>query len=103
MAWNYGIGRMQAVKLHREMFRLFYFIPTAIILLILTFSIVGIFLPFFALISLLILLSGGAGIGLISLYLSLKKKKLKRSLTYYSLIAIWFWGYGIGVLRGIFK
>lgn len=103
MAWNYGIGRMQAVKLHPEMFRFFYFIPTIIILIVLIFLSIGIFFKDLLMIAMLILILGGIGISLISLFLSIKRKKLRRFPTYFGLIAIWFWGYGLGVLRGIFK
>ena len=34
MAWNYGIGRMQAIKLHRDMGRWFHFVPSLLIVLI---------------------------------------------------------------------
>lgn len=103
MAWNYGIGRIQAVKLHPEMLRFFYFIPTTIILIVFILLLAGIFFKILITIALLILLLGGIGIAMISLFLSVKRKKLKRFPTYFGLIAIWFWGYGLGVLRGIFK
>ena len=34
MAWNYGIGRMQAIKLHRDMGRWFHFVPSLLIMIL---------------------------------------------------------------------
>jgi hypothetical protein len=49
-----------------------------------------------------ILVAGGMGIGLIGLYLA-SRTKWSRLITYSLLIAIWFWGYGLGMLRGLLK
>ena len=39
---------------------------------------------------------------MISLYLG-SKTKMSNLFTYFGLIAIWFWGYGFGMFRGIVK
>jgi hypothetical protein len=59
-------------------------------------------LPWLSLVAASILVAGGAGIGITSLYLA-SKTKWSHFLTYCLLIAIWFWGYGLGMLRGLFK
>ena len=103
MAWNYGIGRMQAIKLHRDMGRWYHYTPfTLISLLILLFGLSPVN-PLFLLIGFFILVAGGIGIGVMSLYLAIKKKNMKNVLNYYGLIAIWFLGYGLGMFRGITK
>lgn len=102
MAYNYGLGRMQAIKLHWDMGRWFHFAPPVII------SIIGILFAFSYMYSvylwsaLTILAGGGTGIVLISLYLG-SRSKMSNFLTYFGLIAIWFWGYGSGMLRGLAK
>jgi glycosyltransferase involved in cell wall biosynthesis len=102
MAYRYGIGRMQAIKLHWQMGRWYHFTPSAIIaviavLLVLSFTD---FMYFWGAVTLLI--GGGIGIGLMSLYLG-AKTKLSDFVTFFGLIAIWFWGYGAGMLRGLTK
>ncbi len=49
-----------------------------------------------------ILIIGGIGIGAMSLYLG-SKTGMRDFLRYYALIAIWFWGWGLGFIRGVFK
>jgi len=101
MAYNYGIGRMQAIKLHRDMGRWFHFVPLVLILLIFLLFVLSFLSYLFPLSALFILITGGLGIGTMSLYLSRKKKR--SFFTYFGLIAIWFWGYGFGMLRGLAK
>jgi hypothetical protein len=50
-----------------------------------------------------ILVIGGIGIGLMSLYLSVKTGRMRNFFNFYLLIAIWFWGYGFGMFRGLVK
>lgn len=102
MAYRYGIGRMQAIKLHWRTGKWYHFTPSVIIaviavLLVLSFTD---FTYFWGAVALLI--GGGVGISLMSLYLGVKTK-LRSFLTYWALIAIWFWGYGVGMLRGLTK
>jgi glycosyltransferase involved in cell wall biosynthesis len=101
MAWNYGVGRGQVIRLNREMARWYYCTPSLIILLILlliAFSTLNSTLLFIAF---LILLFGFLGIVFLSVYLSLKKRR--NPLIYCILISTWFWCYGIGLLRGLMK
>lgn len=95
MAYTYGVGRMQAIKLHRDMARWFHFVPPMLI-----FAIALFFFSFYG--ALIILISGGIGIGAMSLHLG-SKIKMNNFFTFFGLIAIWFWGYGLGMLRGLAK
>ena len=102
MAWNYGIGRMQAIKLHRDMGRWFHYTPSLIISAIFFLSILSLSNMVYLLGALSILIIGGIGIGAMSLYLG-SKTGMRDFLRYYALIAIWFWGWGLGFIRGVFK
>ena len=101
MSWKYGIGRGQVIKLGREFIKWYYCTPSALILLIFLLLALSIAFPIFAFIAISMIVAGSIGIGLIGLYLALKTKK--SFLTYSLLIAIWFWGYGLGMLRGLIK
>jgi hypothetical protein len=59
-------------------------------------------IPTLSLIAFSLLIAGGIGIVLIGLYLAFKTR-WRRFTTYSLLIAIWFWGYGLGMLRGLLK
>lgn len=102
MAYYYGLGRMQAIKLHRDMGRWFHVAPPLIIstiLLLIAFSFIE---HLYLWSALTILAGGGIGIGIMSFYLSLKTK-MRKLYIFFGLIAIWFWGYGFGMLRGMLK
>ena len=103
MAWNYGIGRTQVIKLHRDMGRWYHYIVPALILTIVILFVLAFLKPVFPLTASLILVSGGIGIGLMSLYLSVKTGRMRNLFNFCLLIAIWFWGYGFGMFRGIVK
>lgn len=102
MAYNYGRGRMQAIKLHRDMGRWFHFAPPVIISIIAILFAFSLTYTWYLWSALTILACGGTGIVFISLYLG-TKTKMSNFLTYFGLIAIWFWGYGSGMLRGLAK
>lgn len=102
MAWNYGVGRGQVIKLHREMAKWYYCTPSALILLIASLFALSFAAPILSLIAVSILVIGGIGVGLMSLYLT-TKTGIRHFITYCVLIAIWFWGYGLGMLRGLGK
>lgn len=99
MAYNYGIGRMQAINLRRDMGKWFHYAPPALISLILLLFILSFLSSLFPLIALFILVGGVLGITVISLYLA--RKKMKNFLNYFGLIVIWFLGYGLGMIRGL--
>ena len=101
MAYRYGIGRMQAIRLHRHMGKWFHYIPPSLISLILLFFILSFINFLFPLIALFILTGGALGIAIMSIYLA--RKKMKNILNYFGLILTWFLGYGLGMLRGILK
>lgn len=95
MAYSYGVGRMQAIKLHRDMGRWFHFVSPSLI------SATAVLFVLSSHNALTILISGGIGVGLMSLYLG--KTKIGNFFTFFGLIAVWFWGYGLGMLRGLAK
>ncbi len=101
MAYNYGIGRMQAIKLHSDMGRWFHYTPSLIILFIFALIVLSVYVLPLLWLAVGILAAGGIGISIISMYLNVKYKR--SVLTISTLIAIWFWGWGFGFLRGMFK
>ena len=101
MAWNYGIGRMQAIKLHRDMGKWYHYTPSALISLIGLLFVLSAVNPLFPLIAFFILVGGGVGIGIMSFYLA--RKKMRNIVYYYGLIAIWFWSFGFGMFKGMTK
>jgi len=102
MAWNYGVGRGQVIKLHRKWVKWYYCTPSVLILSIALLLALSFIVPALSLVAFSILVVGGVGIGLIGLYLA-SRTKWSRFITYSLLIAIWFWGYGLGMLRGLLK
>ncbi len=101
-AYKYGIGRTQAIKLHRKMGRWFHYAPPTSILIVALLFVLVFLHPIFPKIALLLLLFGGFGISLMSLYL-ISTTKMKHFFTFLSLITIWFFGYGAGMFRGLVK
>lgn len=83
-AHRFGIGRMQAIRLHPKMARWFHFVPALVII-----SLVGLPLA-------LIVFT------LLAIWLSLFKKHAP-VITYFLIFNSWFFGYGLGIIRGIFK
>ena len=102
MGYKYGIGRAQAVKLHPDMGEWFHFVPSSIILL-LSFLSVGSTKSKSAVRLLIRTVALGAVclIGM-SLYLSWKRGRWTQFPVYVILIVIWFWSWGIGMLKGLF-
>ena len=101
MAYNYGLGRMQAIKLHRDMGRWFHFAPSFLISVILLFFILSFLNPLFFLITLFIL--AGGVFGILATSLSFERRSISDFFIYFGLITIWFWGYGFGMFRGLVK
>ena len=102
MAYNYGVGRMQAIKLHRKMGRWFHYAPSMLILMILaliTFSVLNKMLLYFIM---MILLLSVLGLFIFSLYFNMKNKQ-RYYFTMPMLIVMWLSFWGIGFLRGVFK
>jgi len=102
MAFYYGIGRMQAIKLHRDMGRWYHYTPSVLISAIVILFALSFVNSIYPLIAFLILAIGGIGIGLMGLHLG-SKTKMSNFLMFCLLIAIWFWGYGFGMFRGLVK
>lgn len=103
MAFNYGIGRTQVIKLHRDMGRWYHYIVSTLISIIVILFALAFLKPVFSLVAFGILITGGIGIGLMSMYLSVKTRRMRNFFNFCLLIAIWFWGYGFGMFRGIAK
>ncbi len=101
-AYKYAVGRMQAIKLYWKMGKWYHYIVPALILAIIVLFALSPFKPASLLAAFSILVIGGIGIGLMSLYLG-AKTKMSDFLTYCVLIAIWFWGSGFGYFRGVVK
>ena len=101
MAYNYAVGRMQAIKLHRDMGKWYHYTPSALISLIGLLFVLSAVNPLFPLIAFFILVGGGVGIGVMSFYLA--RKKMRNIVYYYGLIAIWFWSFGFGMFNGMTK
>lgn len=99
-AFWFGLGRMQAIKLHLGMITWFRVIPSISILLILFLLLHGIYSAQFnyfiyfmaALFSVFVL---------ISLIAVIKFKRF--SFNYFFFLVSWFFGYGFGMLKGVFK
>ncbi|MFH1663863.1 MAG: glycosyltransferase [archaeon] len=99
-AFWFGLGRMQAIKIHPEMAEYFRLIPLAAILSMLLLLFYGI-------------LSGKTGLifyfvsavffvlALISLAAVIKNRRF--SFYYFFFLIAWFFGYGFGMLKGVVK
>lgn len=102
MAYNYGLGRMQAIKLHPDMGKGFHYIPSIVIIgtiglyLASLTNIISIWVPTSA------ITLGISVLLLVSFYLSRRSKNGKAD-TIFGLIVIWIVFWGIGFIRGIFK
>lgn len=103
MAWNYGIGRAQAIKLHKDMARWFHLVPPLTIFALFSLFVISIFSYILLLVAFGILIGGGLAVVSMGLYLGVKYRRLSLSLLFASLIVTWFWGWGLGFLRGLFK
>ena len=101
-AYRYAVGRMQAIKLHREMGKWYHYIVSALILVIAALFALSFVDSIYPLIAFSILVIGGIGIVIMGLYLG-SKTRMSNFLTYCALIAIWFWGSGFGYFRGLWK
>ncbi len=104
MAYTYGLGRMQAIKLHKDMGRWFHFLPSLVILIISVLLLLS-FINNIFLWSAIAMLSVGSIITFISsVYLCVKYNKKKDSvITFFLLIIAWVLFWGIGFIRGAFK
>lgn len=99
-AYKYAVGRAQAIKLHPKMGKWFHFAPSLIMCMTgvsFAFSILN---PIYLWVPLLIVAHGGFAIFFASLFLSLKTR-MSNPFSFFALMATWFWGYGIGFLRGV--
>jgi cellulose synthase/poly-beta-1,6-N-acetylglucosamine synthase-like glycosyltransferase len=101
-AYKYAIGRMQAIKLHHKMGRWFHYTPPISIFIVVLLFALAFLDPIFMKIALLFLLFGGFCISLMSLYL-ISTTKMKHFFTFLGLVIIWFFGYGFGMFRGLWK
>ena len=100
MAYNYGTGRMQAIKLHRDMGRWFHHASMLVALLVISSPLLlalretrALALPLLAVFA-LSLVSAAAAISL---------RTGRNPVRYLLLIVIWVVCYGVGMLRGVTK
>jgi len=99
-AFWFGLGRMQAIKLHYEMAELFRLIPALSIILAVALLFYGLIineLSFFIYYLILLFFS----LFLISFIAVIKFKRF--SLNYFFFLVSWFFGYGFGMLKGVIK
>lgn len=99
-AYKDAVGRMQAIKRHWKMGKWYHYTPPALISLIAILFALSLINHLYFWSALSILIIGGIGIGLMSLYLGAKTKR-SNFLTYCMLIATWFWCSGFGYFRGL--
>ncbi len=98
-AFWFGLGRMQAIKLHSgmlEWFRIAPFISITAMVLLLVYGIFNGFQLFFYFVLILFM-----ELALISFIAMIKYKKV--SLRYFTFLLSWFFGYGFGTIKGVFK
>lgn len=101
-AYRFAVGRVQAIKLHWHMARWFHFGPSffliaPLLILMLPASVtLNVFLTLLYLFGMLTLLA------LCSFYLVVKNKR-NDFLIYFRIILCWFFGWGLGFIRGVFK
>jgi len=99
-SYRYGIGRMQAIKLHWKMARWFHFVPSVFIFVILL-AFVGLFIASFRFVCMFffLLLIGSSFAA--ALFLS-DVRSLRHTFIYFGLLWTWFLGWGTGFLRGLY-
>jgi len=103
MAYNYGLGRMQIIKLHRETGKWFHFVPSVSLLLLIIFALLSLFSQTFLLLTVGILTISIMSAVVLGLILGLKNGKPKELPTYSGLFICWWLFWALGFLRGIFK
>ncbi|MEM0203265.1 MAG: glycosyltransferase [Archaeoglobaceae archaeon] len=101
MAYTYGIGRMQAIKLHREMGRWFHFVPMLTLFFVPSILLLSLLSSLFLLLAISSIILIALSISSASLYLFSKKKR--NPLRYFGLISVWLIFYGFGMLVGLRK
>jgi GT2 family glycosyltransferase len=101
MAYNYGVGRMQAIKMHREMGRWFHYAPSMLIFMasaLIALSVMNEMLLHFIMIILLSIL----GLFIFSLHFNIENKQ-RCYFTMPTLMVTWLLFWGVGFFRGVFK
>ncbi|MDO8870312.1 MAG: glycosyltransferase [Methanobacteriaceae archaeon] len=101
MAYYYGLGRMQSTKIHHEMGKWFHFAPMFYVLILMLLGIISLFYNVYSYTFVSLIVLSILGIGLISI-ISTYKKECNLS-TFFFLVNIWLYGYGLGMMRGVFK
>jgi len=103
MAYTYGIGRGQVVKIHPKMGSWFHFAPSALISFLSTILSLGMKDKSYFKKGIGVLATGGIGIILMSIILAKRTKRWGQVPIYVLLISIWFWGWGIGFIMGLLR
>lgn len=101
MAYKYGLGRMQSTKLHPEMGRWFHFAPVVLILTIIALMVLSLFSNIF--LSFLVILSIVYIVCTILVSILYTKSSECSALKFFSLINLWIFLYGAGMIRGVFS
>ncbi|MDI9624709.1 MAG: glycosyltransferase [Methanothermobacter sp.] len=101
MAYYYGLGRMQSTKIHPRMARWFHFAPPLYMILLIILLILSIYSQFFFYIFLTILVFNVVGVLVVALLYTHSSEC--RTLTFFSLVNLWIFLYGAGMIRGAFK
>lgn len=101
MAYNYGLGRMQSTKLHPEMGRWFHFAPVILIVTIIGLLVLSLFSNIF--LTFLVILAIAYLLGTILVSILYTRSSECSSLKFFSLINLWIFLYGAGMIRGVLK
>ncbi|MCK9150767.1 glycosyltransferase [Methanobacterium alcaliphilum] len=101
MAYYYGLGRMQSTKMHPKMGKWFHFAPMLYVLILIGLGILSLFYNICMYIFISLIILSILGILVISIIFTYNKEC--GFTTFFSLINIWLYGYGVGMLRGVFK
>jgi len=101
MAYYYGLGRMQSTKIHPKMARWFHLAPPTYIILILALLILLIYSKLFLFILSTILLFHIVGVFIVALLYT--RNSECQTLTFFGLVNLWIFLYGVGMIRGVFR
>lgn len=99
MAYYYGLGRMQSTKMHPKMGRWFHFAPLIYIMILIGLIVISLFYNIYIYIFIFLIIMSILGIGVVT---KIYKKECSFT-TFFCLVNIWLYGYGIGMLRGVIK
>ena len=105
MAYQYGVGRMQAIKLHSDMGKWFHFVPSimlicfSLLVLLSIFGYINYYLIYYILAAYVLFLL------LLSVIVCSRSKLVSssKSVVVFLLINVWLFMWAVGFIRGLFK